>query len=222
MQSSLMNSDDLLVATKFSPPRLNTRHIPRTQLLERLHEARLGNLTLITGGAGFGKTLLLAQWRQALLKEGLDVAWLSLSHDDRQYPSFLAYLLAALQRLGIAVESGLALDDAGESTLAALVALVTRQAERAGRELYLLIDDYHHVEAPLAHRLLQKLLDHCPANLHLVIASRSTPPLSLGRLRMQGRWRRSTSPSYPSTWRKPAPSSSTTWAASGSPPTRNS
>ncbi|KSP92600.2 ATP-dependent transcriptional regulator [Pseudomonas aeruginosa] len=186
MQSSLMNSDDLLVATKFSPPRLNTRHIPRTQLLERLHEARLGNLTLITGGAGFGKTLLLAQWRQALLKEGLDVAWLSLSHDDRQYPSFLAYLLAALQRLGIAVESGLALDDAGESTLAALVALVTRQAERAGRELYLLIDDYHHVEAPLAHRLLQKLLDHCPANLHLVIASRSTPPLSLGRLRMQG------------------------------------
>lgn len=186
MQSTLKSSDDLLIATKFSPPRLNTRHIPRTQLLERLDEARQCRLTLISGGAGFGKTLLLAQWRQLLLKEGLDVAWLSLSHEDRHYAGFVAYLLAALQRLGLAVDSGLAQGEVGEHTLNGLVAAVTRLAEPIERELYLLIDDYQHVEAPLAQRLLQKLLDHCPANLHLVIASRSTPPLSLGRLRMQG------------------------------------
>lgn len=186
MQTSLMNADDLLVATKFSPPRLNTRHIPRTHLLERLQEGRLGCVTLITGGAGFGKTLLLAQWRQALLKDGLDVAWLSLSHDDRLFPSFLTYLLAALRRLGIAIEAELLHGDSGEAAFNALVAQVTRIAEQLGRELYLLIDDYQHVEAPLAHRLMQKLLDHCPPNLHLVIASRSSPPLSLGRLRMQG------------------------------------
>lgn len=187
MHTSLIHSDDLLVATKFSPPRLNTRHIPRAHLLERLHEARLDSVTLVTGGAGFGKTLLLAQWRQALLKEGLDVAWLSLSHDDRLFPSFLAYLLAALQRLGIPTEAELLHGDSGETAFNALIAQVTRAAELLGRELYLLIDDYQHAESPLAHRLMQKMLDHCPANLHLVIASRSSPPLSLGRLRMQGR-----------------------------------
>ncbi|MGT2429011.1 hypothetical protein ACU4HD_10475 [Cupriavidus basilensis] len=68
----------------------------------------------------------------------------------------------------------------------ALVAVATSAVEEIDRELYLLIDDYQHVEAPAAHRLMQKLLDHCPANLHIVIASRTVPPLSLGRLRMQG------------------------------------
>lgn len=186
MQTSLINADDLLVATKFSPPRLSARHIPRAHLLERLRESRYCALTLITGGAGFGKTILLTQHRQELLKAGLDVAWLSLSLDDRQFPCFLTYLLAALQRLGITSEVDSRYADGSEQTLNALVALICHGAERLGHELYLLIDDFQHVEAAAAHRLLQKLLDHCPANLHLIVASRTAPPLSLGRLRMQG------------------------------------
>ncbi|MNZ36383.1 Serine/threonine-protein kinase PknK [compost metagenome] len=186
MQSTVIHADNLFVATKFSPPRLNARHIPRLHLLARLRESQYSNVTLITGGAGFGKTILLAQWRQELMKAGVDVAWLSLSVDDKQLPSFLSYLLAALQSLGLQTEGEMLHADGSDSSLNALVALVTREAERIGRELYLLIDDFQHVESPAAHRLLQKLLDHCPANLHIVIASRTSPPLSLGRLRMQG------------------------------------
>ncbi|MFC5694732.1 LuxR C-terminal-related transcriptional regulator [Pseudomonas sp. GCM10022186] len=186
MHTSVINADDLLVATKFSPPRLNTRHIPRAQLLARLREAQQCSATLITGGAGFGKTILLAQWRLELMKAGLDVAWISFSLDDRQFASFLAYLLAALQRLGIRIEQEWLHSDGGEQSTNALVAIVTRAAEGIGRELHLLMDDFHHVESPAAHRLMQKLLDHCPANLHITIASRTTPPFSLGRLRMQG------------------------------------
>lgn len=186
MQLTAMNADNLFVATKFSPPRLNARHIPRLHLLARLRENQFSNVTLITGGAGFGKTILLAQWRQELMKAGMDVAWLSLSVDDKHLPSFLSYLLAALQSLGLQTEGEMLHVDGSDSSLNALVALVTREAERIGRELYLLIDDFQHVEAPAAHRLLQRLLDHCPVNLHLVIASRTSPPLSLGRLRMQG------------------------------------
>ncbi|MCY1492484.1 HTH-type transcriptional regulator MalT [compost metagenome] len=186
MHTSVINADDLLVATKFSPPRLNARHIPRTQLLARLREAQQCSATLIAGGAGFGKTILLAQWRLDLMKAGLDVAWISFSLDDRQFASFLAYLLAALQRLGIRIEQEWLQGDGSEQSNNALVALVTHLVEGIGKELHLLMDDFHHVESPLAHRLLQKLLDHCPANLHITIASRTTPPLSLGRLRMQG------------------------------------
>lgn len=186
MHTSVINADDLLVTTKFSPPRLNARHIPRAQLLARLRESQHCSSTLITGGAGFGKTILLAQWRLELMKAGLDVAWISFSLDDRQFASFLAYLLAALQRLGIRVEQEWLHSDGGEQSTNALIAIVTRAAEGIGRELHLLMDDFHHVESSAAHRLMQKLLDHCPANLHITIASRTTPPLSLGRLRMQG------------------------------------
>ncbi|MDH4873565.1 LuxR C-terminal-related transcriptional regulator [Pseudomonas sp. BN515] len=186
MHTSVINADDLLVTTKFSPPRLNARHIPRAHLLARLREAQQCSATLITGSGGFGKTILLAQWRLELMKAGLDVAWISFSLDDRHFASFLAYLLSALQRLGIRIEQEWLQSDGGEQSINALVAIVTHGAEAVGRELHLLMDDFHHVEAPAAHRLMQKLLDHCPANLHIAIASRTTPPLSLGRLRMQG------------------------------------
>lgn len=181
-----MNPDNLLVATKFSPPRISPRHIPREQLLARLRETKSCTATLVTGGAGFGKTILLAQWRQELMKAGIDVTWLSLSHDDRQFSSFCTYLFAAFQRLGMRADDVVPDAAGSEQSMEALVAVATSAVEEIDRELYLLIDDYQHVEAPAAHRLMQKLLDHCPANLHIVIASRTMPPLSLGRLRMQG------------------------------------
>ncbi|QEY62963.1 ATP-dependent transcriptional regulator [Metapseudomonas lalkuanensis] len=186
MHTTIINAEDLLVATKFSPPRLNARHIARGQLLARLQEGQRGIATLITGGAGFGKTILLAQWRLELMRAGLDVAWIAFSLDDRQFASFLAYLLSALQRLGLRIDPEWLNSDGSEQSTNALIAIVTREAQSIGRELHLLIDDFQHVESPAAHRLMQKLLDHCPANLHLTIASRSTPSLSLGRLRMQG------------------------------------
>jgi LuxR family maltose regulon positive regulatory protein len=181
-----MNSDTFLVATKFSPPRIGPRHIVRQPLLDRLAESKYCCATLVTGGAGFGKTILLAQWRQTLIKAGLDVAWLSLSHSDREFSQFCTYLLAALQRLGMPSDSVVPHATGSETSIDALAAVLTSAMEEIDRELYLMIDDYHHVEAPAAHRLMQKLLDHCPANLHIVIASRTMPPLSLGRLRMQG------------------------------------
>ncbi|BCX68206.1 LuxR C-terminal-related transcriptional regulator [Pseudomonas izuensis] len=186
MQTNVINAGDLLVATKFSPPRLNARHIPRAYLLGRLRESQLCSATLITGGAGFGKTILLAQWRLELMKAGLDVAWVSFSLDDRQFASFLSYLLAALQRLGIAIEQDWLNSDGSEQSINALIALITHAAQDLETEMHLLLDDFHHVDSPIAHRLMQKLLDHCPSNLHITLASRNTPPLSLGRLRMQG------------------------------------
>ena len=48
------------------------------------------------------------------------------------------------------------------------------------------MDDYHLVEAPEVHRSLEFLLDHLPPALHLVLASRSDPPLPLARLRARG------------------------------------
>jgi LuxR family maltose regulon positive regulatory protein len=47
----------------------------------------------------------------------------------------------------------------------------------------LILDDYHVISAPAIHSGIAFLLEHLPANLHVVIGSRSDPPLSLARLR---------------------------------------
>ncbi|SAK84078.1 ATP-dependent transcription regulator LuxR [Caballeronia glebae] len=156
----------------------------RADLLAQLQRMQQCRLALVTGSAGYGKTTLLAQWRQACLKAGAEVAWLSLTADDKGYVDFCTALFAAMQRGGLPVEMDLPLENASAAALDASVAAIVEAAVDLPKDLYLLIDDYHHVEAPLAHKFMQKLLDQGPGNLHLVIASRVTPPLGLSRLRM--------------------------------------
>ena len=50
----------------------------------------------------------------------------------------------------------------------------------------LVLDDYHVIDARDIHDGMVFLLDHLPPRLHLVIASRTDPPLPLARLRARG------------------------------------
>lgn len=185
-----MDVDKLLVSTKFAPPHIGSRFIARKHLLDQLRDRQRCSLVVVTGGAGFGKTILLAQWRQELMKAGDEVSWLSLNHDDKQLSGFVIYLAAALRHLGIAVEDEMLLEGLDGEIGKALdqgVAITLNSAATIPKDLYLIIDDYHHVDDQRAHRLVQKLVDHCPGNLHIAIASRASPPLSISRLRVLGR-----------------------------------
>jgi LuxR family transcriptional regulator, maltose regulon positive regulatory protein len=173
-----------LVSTKFSPPRIGAKYVTRVDLLAQLQRKRQCRLFLITGSAGYGKTTLLAQWRKVCLKASAEVAWLSLTADDKGYVDFSTALFAAMQRIGISVETDLAIEVASAAAMDAAIAAIVDAAVDLPKELYLMIDDYHYVEAPLAHKFMQKLVDQGPGNLHFVIGSRLTPPLSLSRLRM--------------------------------------
>ena len=52
--------------------------------------------------------------------------------------------------------------------------------------VHLVLDDYHVVTDPELHRSVAYLLAHQPPRLHVVIATRSDPPLPFGRLRAHG------------------------------------
>ena len=53
----------------------------------------------------------------------------------------------------------------------------------AGNACSLVLDDYQVIENPEIHRGLDFMLGNLPPNLHLLIASRQTPPLALPLLR---------------------------------------
>lgn len=181
-----MHTDKLLVSTKFAPPRIGTQTIVRERLLEELRGMTQCRVGLVTGSPGFGKTTLLAQWRQVMMRTGAEVAWLALSADDKHVSIFFAYLRGALQRLGITLDSGIPLEGARPEFIDEMVAAIVEGAAAINKELYLVIDDYQHVTDPRSHQLMQKLLDHSPENLHFVISSRVGPPLSFSRLRLSG------------------------------------
>ena len=52
--------------------------------------------------------------------------------------------------------------------------------------LSLVLDDYHLITERAVHEAMTYLLEHLPAPVHFVIASRTDPPLPLSRLRVRG------------------------------------
>ncbi len=178
-----------ILATKLFVPQPRSGLVARPDLLARL-DAGLGRrLTLLSAPAGTGKTTLLSDWLARLgapapaggaVGPALRVGWISLDAGDSDLPRFLAYLAAALQ-LGPGLRALLNAPHlpAAESFL---TLLINELAGLPGRTI-LVLDDYHAITSQAVHDALTFVLDHQPASLHLVIATRIDPPLPLARLR---------------------------------------
>jgi LuxR family maltose regulon positive regulatory protein len=206
---SVYGNTEIIRATMAEPLLMTKLYIPpsrpglvrRPRLIQRLDESlRLGRkLTLLSAPAGFGKTTLLIEWIQGRSDRlpPLRTAWVSLDERDNDPARFLAYLCASLETLHLPIREGLlgALRSPQpppvESVLASLVSELSSPAagQATGPPLVLVLDDYHIIRARAVHDAVAFLLDHLPAPPHaphLIIASRSDPPLSLARLRGQG------------------------------------
>ena len=54
-------------------------------------------------------------------------------------------------------------------------------------EIYLTLEDYHWITNPEVHEALSFFLKHAPSNCHVVLTTRTEPPLPLASLRAQNR-----------------------------------
>lgn len=197
-----------LLATKLRAPRPRAGLVPRPRLTARIAEGLLRQLTLVSATAGFGKTTLLSEWihrkdessdspgsRSAFSIPPSRMAWLSLDKDDNDPVRFWTYVIAALSilkqeigRSALALLHAMPLPNAREVDgppvgLEPIVTSLINDLVSIDEACALVLDDYHAIEAPAIHESVSFLLDHLPACLHLIIASREDPPLSLARLR---------------------------------------
>src|SRR6266581_4430032 len=185
-----MRSDVLtpLLSTKLHRPLPRAHLVRRPQLSERLTQGVMGPLTLVSAPAGFGKTTLLAQW---LAESGMPVAWLSLEPGDNELVRFLSYVIAALQTLdphlgAVALTLLQMPQPAAAETVLTLLTNDVGSHGRDGGDFALVLDDYHVLDAKPIDQALTFLLEHLPAQMHLLIATREDPQLPLARLRARG------------------------------------
>ncbi|MEI8169274.1 MAG: LuxR C-terminal-related transcriptional regulator [Rhodoferax sp.] len=174
-----------LLATKFFAPPRPAHDISRPFLTKRLDEGLLSKLTLVCAAAGFGKSTLVSQWAQDCPYPS---AWLSLDVDDRDPNRFLEYLVASLEVISQTVGSGLAalLRGSPPASAATVLTLLVNQLSKIPGKLVLVLDDYHLAASAGVNETLVFLIDHMPAQLHLVVVSREEPQIPLGRLRVNG------------------------------------
>lgn len=180
--------DASILSTKLFIPAAPARVIHRPHLIERLTAGlQVGKfLTLVSAPAGYGKSTLLAEWITGYQGQ---VAWLSLDDRDNHPLRFWRYFVTALQTvsqpLGQAALQMLELAQDFDPQLF-LTALVNDVAA-CDHPVILILDDYHLISNSDIHAAMNALLEHSPPSLHLVMATRTDPPLPLSRLRVRGK-----------------------------------
>ena len=174
---------DVLLATKLHMPASRPGQVLRPRLTARLDEGLAQGLILASAPAGYGKTVLLADWAR---RGEHPVAWLSLDAGDNDPARFWRHAVAALDRARPGTGERVAPllgPPAPTSFLGLVTALINGLA---GEEALLVLDDYHVISAQQVHESLSFLVEHRPAGICVVLATRSDPPLSLARLRARG------------------------------------
>lgn len=174
----------VLLATKLHVPTIGAQLVHRTALLDALSAGRTRKLTLLSAPAGWGKTTLLAQW--AMGGDGR-FAWLSLDSSDNDPVWFWMYVVAALQKVspGVGIRAVELLAMGADPVQVVLPTLLNDLDTIAG-PVVLILDDYYLVVRRAVHEQLAFFISRMPANLHLVLATRSDPMLPLARLRASG------------------------------------
>lgn len=177
----------MLLRTKLVPPPPLAGLLARAQLTARLSATPVPRLTVVGAPPGYGKTTVVADWFRRQAAAGDRLGWLSVDAGDNDPAQFWRYVVAALRGAG-------ALPAAPEAErpplpgadLTGEVVAVINDLDADRTPVTLVLDDYHLIRERDCHALLTLLLDRAPPGLHVVIATRSDPPLPLGTLRAAG------------------------------------
>ena len=147
---------------------------------------RCRKLMLLSAPAGWGKTTLLAQWA---LGAGQDqrFGWLSLDSSDNDPVRFWMYVVAALQKVSPRVGThAVELLTMGADPVQVVLPTLLNDLDTIESPMVLILDDYHRVVNRAVHEQMAFVIGRMPANLRLVLATRSDPMLPLARLRAAG------------------------------------
>ncbi|GAA0591379.1 tetratricopeptide repeat protein [Kribbella sandramycini] len=166
--------------------------VGRPRLTALLDEGAQRRLLTVVADAGFGKSTLLSAWAA-----GRSCAWHTVRAEDASLAGMVARLAEALRSqvpalaaIPAELQSPRGPDaDAEQETRAFAYAalLADALAQNLDDDLVLVLDDLHELgpDAP-ATRLIEGLVRIAPPNVHLIVASRTSMPFGIDRLRGRG------------------------------------
>jgi LuxR family maltose regulon positive regulatory protein len=178
-----------LLHNKLVPPRLWPGYLQRPRLVGRLADcAAPGRLTFVGAPVGCGKSTLLALFARRV-RPPARLAWYTADAGDNAVTAFWAYVIAALadavgDRAG---RAGRVLAAPGTTVLDDVLPTLINDLTGLDEPVTLVIDDYDVVTAPAIHASLGFLVEHLPASLSLVVASRRQPPAEWRASRLRAR-----------------------------------
>ena len=175
-----------LLGLRTTPPAVPPGFLERPRLDERLTAAASRPLTLVCAGPGHGKTLALASWirRHPGASMSPGCRWTTPTTTRRRSgrtcsarsPSAVPFRLISPLRDLI---PGVRFDVHAPGLISAGLADLPEP-------VVLVLDDFQAITNSRVLRSFERLLDHQPPQLHIVLATRADPPIRLQRRRVAG------------------------------------
>ena len=170
-----------ILNTKLQRPFLPNDFISRDNLLIYLNENINRSLTLVSAGAGFGKSTLISSWLDSIIFRN---CWFSIDEQDNDIRNFLSYFIASIQTI---------IPNFGQNIYRNIfspnINSIDNLTNNLINDLYVLnkytllvLDDFQHIKNKDITNLISNILKHHIKNFHLVIISRTEPPLPLHKL----------------------------------------
>lgn len=172
--------------TRLTIPQQGPAYLKRPRLIDALHNMIDRKLVLVRAPAGYGKTSLLVD---LAYETDLPVCWYMLEEQSSDLGVFLTHLLASIGRRFPSFGKrslGILWDMHGQiyTQLRIFVAtLVDEILNTIPEYFFLILDDYHALDpSSTVHEFVRLFIDFVPEQCHMIIASRTVPPLPLIRL----------------------------------------
>jgi LuxR family maltose regulon positive regulatory protein len=171
-----------LIRTKLHWPSVPRDAVDRGRLIELMENACKAPLTLVSAPAGYGKSVLVAQWAQRC---DTPVAWLSLDESESDLELFLQYFIASVHAVfPDACPSTAVLAGAPEPPpVPVLAASLLNEIDAIDQPLVMVVDDFHRIDpSSTVNELIEHLIEHPWRLARLVIITRRDPPIRISGL----------------------------------------
>ncbi len=184
---------ETIIKTRITPKKLTDKIVSRERLLSKFRDNSGKNMIFVTGPAGYGKTTSVLDY---LNSEKKPYAWFHVSSDIESFYGFINYFIHALRVLktdfgektlelvsSLVQSNLLSIDEAG-SINSVMGTFVNDFVSDFTDETYMVLDDLHNIpEGSWLNAAINSLIGNFPANLHIIITSRSEPGFNIAKLK---------------------------------------
>jgi LuxR family transcriptional regulator, maltose regulon positive regulatory protein len=174
-----------ILESKLTPAPTRSGLISRIRLLDWLEASAATPVVVISAPAGYGKTILAAEWAE---RDRRPFVWLSIDGHDNDPAVLLTYLAMGLDRVEpIDPAVFRALASRAASIAHTILPLLATALSSKALPVVVVVDDVQLLHDQEGLDALSVLVDHLPQGSQLAVLSRGEPQLPMARWRVEGR-----------------------------------
>jgi len=169
----------MIVPSKFQFPAVPEWYVKRPRLEMKLQGVFKRRLTLVVGPPGSGKTMLVGGWKEKVVSS--PIAYLSLEEADNHLLRFWLLIIAAIEQASPGFDNGVTnrfIEQFMQQPKRALADFADA-CSQLPTPVALVLDDYHVIDIPDIHDMLSEWIRNMPAQVHVIVISRTEAPLQL-------------------------------------------